>query len=368
MSRTRFAFPRSLAPVSLFDTLRAGFGAALGVAFTGLLARLLMTGQLSSQPLLIAPIGASAALVFAIPASPLAQPRAVIGGNLLSAVIGVTAALLIPHPLLAAIAGAGVATIAMLLTRTLHPPGGAIALGAAMAGTGAGAKLASYGHALLPVALCSVLLTLAAALYVNLTGRSYPHRVAAKASPHATADTLPAERVGFTGADLDAALAQYGELLDVSREDLDALFRQVELQAHRRVHSHIRCEDIMSRNVISVDLEQSAASALAFLRSHDLRTAPVIDRKRRVVGLVRRAELLAGGDRPVSRVLDPFVHKVTPGTAIEALLPLLSSGATHEAMVVDANRVLVGVITQTDLLAVLYRAHVVEAVVASKAA
>lgn len=61
-------------------------------------------------------------------------------------------------------------------------------------------------------------------------------------------------------------------------------------------------------------------------------------------------------------------HKVKPGTAIEALLPLLSSDATHEAMVVDANRVLVGVITQTDLLAVLYRAHVVEAVVASKVA
>lgn len=366
MSPRRFAFPRSLAPLSLFDTVRAGLGAALGLAFTGLVARLLLTGQISAAPLLIPPIGASAVLVFAIPASPLAQPRAVVGGNLLSAVIGVTAALLLPHPLLAAIAAAGVATIAMLLTRTLHPPGGAVALGAALAGTGAG--LSSYGHALLPVGLCSVLLTLAAVVYVNLTGRSYPHRVAAQPSPHATADAPPADRVGFTGADLDAALAHYGELLDVSREDLDALFRQVELQAHRRVHSHIRCEDIMSRNVIAVDLEQSAASALAFLQAHDLRTAPVVDNRHRVVGLVRRAELVAGHDRPVSRVLDPFVHKVKPGTAIEALLPLLSSGATHEAMVVDADRVLVGVITQTDLLAVLYRAHVVEAVVASKAA
>jgi CBS domain-containing membrane protein len=62
-------------------------------------------------------------------------------------------------------------------------------------------------------------------------------------------------------------------------------------------------------------------------------------------------------------MLDPFVHKVLPATAIEALLPILSSGAAHEAMVVDENRVLVGIITQTDLLAVLYRAHVVEAVV-----
>lgn len=365
MTRARFAFPRSLAPLSLFDAARAGLGVALGIAFTGLLARLAASGQLSAAPLLIAPIGASAVLVFAIPASPLAQPRAVIGGNLLSGLIGVTAGLLFPHPLPAAVVAAGAAALAMSLTRTLHPPGGAVALGAALA---APASAAAYGAMLTPIALCSVLITVAAAIYVNLTGRSYPHRIQAKTSPHATGDRPPAERVGFTEADLDAALAQYGELLDVSREDLDALFRQVELQAHSRLHSQIRCQDIMSRDVIAVDLEQSADSALAFLRRHDLRTAPVIDAERRVVGLVRRAELIAGGDRPVSRVLDPFVHKVRPGTPIQALLPLLSSGATHEAMVVDADRVLVGVITQTDLLAVLYRAHIVEAVVARQAA
>lgn len=365
MTRARFAFSRSLAPLSLLDAARAALGVALGLAFTGLLARLAATGQLSTDPLLVAPVGASAVLVFAIPASPLAQPRAVIGGNLLSGLIGVTAGLLIPHALLAAVVAAGAATLAMLFTRTLHPPGGAVALGAALAGP---ASAAAYGTTLIPLALGSLLITVAAAIYLNLTGRSYPHRVAAKTSPHATGDRLPGERVGFTGADLDAALAQYGELLDVSREDLDALFRQVELQAHRRLHSQIRCEDIMSRDVVAVDLEQSAQSALAFMQRHDLRTAPVIDAERRVVGVVRRAELVAAGDRPVSRVLDPFVHKVRPGTPIQSLLPLLSSGATHEAMVVDRDRVLVGVITQTDLLAVLYRAHVVEAVVARQAA
>lgn len=365
MIRARFAFPRSLAPLSLLDAARAGLGVALGVAFTGLLARLAATGELSTAPLLVAPVGASAVLVFAIPASPLAQPRAVIGGNLLSALIGVTAGLLFPQPLLAAAIAAGAAALAMSLTRTLHPPGGACALGAALA---APASAAAYGTILTPIALCSVLITVAAAIYVNLTGRSYPHRIQARTSPHATGDRPPAERVGFTDADLDAALAQYGELLDVSREDLDALFRQVELQAHRRLHSQIRCEDIMSRDVVAVDLDQSARSALAFLQQHDLRTAPVVDADRRVVGLVRRAELVAAGDRPVSRVLDPFVHKVRPGTPIQALLPLLSSGATHEAMVVDVDRVLVGVITQTDLLAVLYRAHVVETVVARQAA
>jgi CBS domain-containing membrane protein len=366
MTPSRFAFLRSVAPLGPLNTLRAGVGVALGLAFTGVLARLLITGHLSNDPLLIAPIGASAALIFAIPASPLAQPRAVLGGNLISGFVGVSAALLVSDPLVAAMGAAGVATIVMLLTRTFHPPGGAIALGAALAGPGAG--LASFGSVLAPIALCSFLLALAAAAYLNLTGRSYPHRVSASASPHATSDVPPNKRIGFTSADLDAALVQYGELLDVSRDDLDALFTQVELQAHRRLHSHIRCEEIMSRDVIAVHLEQSAESALAFMRSHDLRTAPVIDDKRRVVGLVRRAELVAGRERPVSFVLDPFVHKVHPNTPVEALLPLLSGGAVHEAMVVDDDRVLVGVITQTDLLAVLYRAHVVEALVAQEAA
>ena len=234
--------------------------------------------------------------------------------------------------------------------------------------TTVGGAPVSIWYPFLPVGLCSLLLVGSAALYARLTGRTYPHQISAPASVHDTRDAPPSTRVGYTKADLDEALARYGELLDVSRDDLDALFRQVELQAHRRIHSQIRCEEIMSRDVISVDAHQTAESALAFLQQHDLRTAPVVDREGRLVGLVRRAELLAGRRHLVEAVLDPFVHKVGPGAAIEVLMPLLSSGAAHEAMVVDQERRLVGVITQTDLLAVLYRAHVVETVAAAKAA
>jgi CBS domain-containing membrane protein len=253
----------------------------------------------------------------------------------------------------------------MLVLRCLHPPGGAIALAAALAGA---AGPSAYVDAAIPVVMLSVLLTGAAAVYLNLSGRSYPHRVAVRQSPHATTDPLPERRVGYTQADLDAALARYGELLDVSREDLDVLFQEVELEAHRRIHAEIRCSDVMSRDVVTVQEEQSCASALAFLQSHDLRVAPVLDQEHRVVGLVRRAELQAGRGRAVADVLDPFVHRVKPGTAIQTLLPLLSTGAAHEVMVVDDARRLVGLITQTDLLAALYRAHIVEAVVERKAA
>ncbi len=353
-------------PIRPADIARSSLGALIGIPLTGWAAHLFVTGQPTLDPLLIAPIGASAVLAFAVPASPLAQPRSIIGGNLVSALIGVSCALLLhPWPLLAAACAVALAIAVMALLGCLHPPGGAVALGAALAAGPVG--LGAYNALALPVALCSILLVLCAMVYAKAVGRSYPHRAPAPASSHATRDAPPLNRVGFNAEDIDRALEKYGELLDVEPADLDALFREVELQAHRRIHAHIRCGEIMSRDVLSVDLLQSAASALAYLQRHDLRSAPVIDEQRRVVGLVRRAELLAARDRPVSAVLDPFVHKVRETTAIEALLPILSSGEAHEAMVVDENRVLIGIITQTDLLGVLYRAHIVEAVALERA-
>jgi CBS domain-containing membrane protein len=344
------------------DLLRSGLGALLAIPVTGLLAQWVSSGRPSILPLLVPPIGASAVLAFAVPASPLAQPRAVIGGNVVSAVVGVTCALAFhAHPALAAGLAVAGAIIAMGLLGCLHPPGGAVALGAALAAGAPGAAPQAYAHVFVPVGLCSVLLVAAAAIYARLTGRSYPHKTPPAVNVHATRDAPPPRRAGFTAADVDAALDHYGELLDVDRDDLDALFREVELQAHRRIHGHILCGSVMSRDVISVDGRQTASSALAYLRSHDLRTAPVIDQDRRVIGLVRRAELQLAGQRLVETMLDPFVHKVRPSTAIEALLPILSSGAAHEAVVVDENRVLLGIITQTDLLGVLYKAHIVEA-------
>lgn len=51
----------------------------------------------------------------------------------------------------------------------------------------------------------------------------------------------------------------------MSREDLGQLFREVEMQAHRRIHSQIRCADIMSRDIISVEVRQSCESAVSYM-------------------------------------------------------------------------------------------------------
>jgi CBS domain-containing membrane protein len=356
MQRALLTLLRGAYPIKAADALRASVGALLALAAIAGVMRLVL-GDHASLAWIVPAVGSSAVLVFALPASPLAQPRAVIGGNIVSGLVGLACAILIPSHLAAAPVAVAAAILLMSVLGCLHPPGGAVALGAALSATATSSGLIY----LAPIAVCSVMLVLGAAGYLNLTGRSYPHRAAAKALGVDGQST----RAGYSLADLDRALSKYGELLDVSREDLDALFRQVEVEAHNRLQAQIRCQDIMSRDVLTVTSEQSAASALAFLRQHGLRIAPVVDQQHRVVGMVRRAELLAAGDKLVEAALDPFAHKVRPGTAIESLLPLLSTGESHEVMVVDEDRRLVGMVTQTDLLAVLYRAHIVEGVVAT---
>jgi CBS-domain-containing membrane protein len=86
--------------------------------------------------LLIAPFGASCVLVFALPDSPLARARNVIGGHVLSALVGVAVfALLGASPFSMAL-GVGLATVAMALTGTLHPPAGGNPLLAAAGAAG----------------------------------------------------------------------------------------------------------------------------------------------------------------------------------------------------------------------------------------
>jgi CBS domain-containing membrane protein len=211
---------------SRVEQLRASCGACIGITLAACLSALSM-GQPGATPLLIAPMGASAVLLFALPASPLAQPWSILAGNLLAAFVGVTAALLISSPLIAAAVAAGVATGLMAVMRCTHPPSGAVALTAVLGGPAVHA--AGYHFLLVPVLLNSVLLTLAAVAYNNLTGVSYPHKAHAPAHPHP-----PTRPLTITEADFDAVLADYGEALDIGREDLQRIYEELAGRAEER--------------------------------------------------------------------------------------------------------------------------------------
>jgi len=125
-------------------------------------------------PLLIGSFGASAVLVYGAPRSPLAQPRNLIGGHLVSALVGVACWQLFgDFPGLAQALAVATAIAAMHLTRTLHPPGGATALIATLGAPEI--ERLGFWYALLPATVGPLLLLLVALLVNNLPrSRRYP--------------------------------------------------------------------------------------------------------------------------------------------------------------------------------------------------
>lgn len=190
-------------------------GALAGVFVVGIVTRAWF-GPQEALPLLVAPIGASAVLLFTIPASPLAQPWPTIGGCVVSALAGVAAARLLGDGVTAAAVAVAAAITAMAVLRCLHPPGGAVALTAVVGGQAVAE--AGWSFVLMPVAVNALLLVAMALLLNNVAGRSYPHVASAAELPGA----LPRE-LRVTDADVDAALDEYGERLDVTREDIASI-------------------------------------------------------------------------------------------------------------------------------------------------
>ncbi|WP_197713917.1 HPP family protein [Polynucleobacter necessarius] len=118
----------------------------------------------------MASFGASALLVFALPGSPMAQPLAVIAGNTLSALVGISVLHLVGEPLLALPLAATLSILGMFILRCLHPPAAAVSLIVVLS------HAMHYRYAFFPVMIDSVLLILAGAAYSNLTGKIYPNR------------------------------------------------------------------------------------------------------------------------------------------------------------------------------------------------
>ncbi|HEV7335123.1 MAG TPA: HPP family protein [Bosea sp. (in: a-proteobacteria)] len=179
-------------------------------------------------PLVVAPIGASAVLVFVVPASPLAQPWPVIGGNVISAFVGLAVGWAVPELTIAAALAVALAIAVMSLTRSLHPPGGAVALTAVLGGP----AVMKWGllFPFVPIGLCSLSLVALGAAFHGVTRRSYPHR------PPSADPVLPlaVPTAAFSSSDIDEALAQMGDSFDIAREDLDLLLQYAEASAMRR--------------------------------------------------------------------------------------------------------------------------------------
>src|SRR5471030_1959909 len=369
------------------EQLRATAGALVGVMLTSLLSHYVFTtGGLGIY--LVAPIGASSVLLFCLPASPLAQPWSLVGGNVVSGLVGTACV----HWLGASVAPvelAGVATgmaiAAMFALRCLHPPGGAVALTTVVGG--ASVHAAGFEFVFITVLCNSAMLVACAVLYNNLTGRRYPHsQQLAPAHPHATADKTPSTRLGMSPDDLDAVLRQHKEVLDISRDDLQAIFLQTEMRAYQRRFGVVTCVDIMSKDVLSVEFGTSLADAWQIMRQHTVGALPVLNRARRVIGIITQSDFLrqqtmddyhglrhhlrlllqrsglSHGDKPevVGQLMTASPHTARLSTPIIDVLPLMADAGYHHIPILDEEARLVGIVSQSDLMAALYESRFAE--------
>ena len=350
------------------ERLRVVLGAGLGLLLAGLLCHWLGA---PGAVWLVAPLGATAVLVFGVPASPLAQPWAVVGGNTLSALVGIACVQMIGSPVLAAAVAVALAIGLMFTLRCLHPPGGAAALLTVLMG------VQDWHFALFPVLLNSLVLVAVGMAYNPATGRRYPHPQLTSAPSSPTADGQPR----FGTADLDAVLARYNQVLDLPRDDLQTLLQEAELQAYQRRFGTLRCADIMSGEVKTVEFGTSLEEAWAMLHQHRIKALPVVDKVQRVIGIVTLADfmraaslaqhagfaerlrgllkptLTSHSDKPevVGQIMTRQVRVASADRHLAELVPLFADTGHHHIPIVGFEARLVGILTQSDVVAALSR-------------
>ena len=170
--------------------------------------------------LAIASMGASAVLLFAAPHGAMSQPWPVLGGHLVSALIGVTCARWFGgEPMLAASLAVALSIAAMYSLRCLHPPGGATALFAVLGGESVHAL--GYGYLFSPVLLNIVVLVTVAVLFnYPFAWRRYPQSWHQRTQPVA----MTAEKSMIPHSSLVYALSQIDTFVDISEDDLQRIY------------------------------------------------------------------------------------------------------------------------------------------------
>jgi len=330
--------------------------------------------------MIVASMGASAIILFFIPGSPLAQPWPIIGGQMVSAIVGVYCALNITEPSTAAASAVGGSILMMLLMRCLHPPAAATSLTPIMAGT----SITSLGYSfvIVPVGI-NVVIMLILAIVINrwVMGVDYPSPLPVKKKlnqQNAVAASI--HQVGFSEQDLALALSNSDVFIDMTHAELSHLLTQVEKHAFKRLKGQILCADLMVKEVITVEYGTDVEEAWKIMQQHKLKAIPVIDKANRVIGIItwndffkfinlssydslqdkfrafirRTPEVNANKPESIGHIMTKSVITLSEDTHIAELVPLMSTTGLRQIPIINEERRLVGMVYQSHLIAALY--------------
>lgn len=372
MNLSKLSFLPALAPVSKREIFRASFGAFLGLLVSGFTTGLFMTDQ-EAIGILVAPMGASAVLLFGAPTSPFAQPWSILAGNTVALLGGLIILLAVDDVVLAASLAVSFTIGLMFFLKCIHPPSGAVALTVILSQP----AISEFGyHAVVaPISLNSLILLSMAVLFNNLSGKKYPHIPVTDTGENSTKvdslhlDTLP--------DDLNQVLKRYDEVINVSPDQLDWIMDQVQLQSYQRKLKGFSCGDIMKPCGITLSPKLRLKKAWSILRKSGFNALPVVDENSQLLGIVSQhdfvssralnvegqvggtltsnVESLLSGTRflRVEDIMTRTVVSADSDTPIAKLVPALAEKGLHQIPIIDINSKVIGMVTQANLIGAL---------------
>lgn len=216
------SFKPGFDPVPLSEKIRSALAVTVGLLLTGLCVH--WVPQAGYPMVLLVSMGASAALMFTMPHSPMSQPWPVAGGHMVSALVGWACGFLVHDPVAGGAIAVGLSVLLMHLLRCLHPPGAALALSIVLN--------AGYFHLddwkwLAATVFANIVFLLLMAIAINSLIR--PGGYPVPYSPRHPPVTPPGE---LSKEDIEWALGKMEGSMDVSETDLLEIYRLATEHAH----------------------------------------------------------------------------------------------------------------------------------------
>jgi CBS domain-containing membrane protein len=332
--------------------------------------------------ILVASMGASAVLLFVVPSSTMAKPWPFAAGQMISALVGIYVAHYEADFVRASAFAVGLSVLLMLLLRCLHPPGAATAL-ASIHNT-VNADLPDFNFLLVPVGI-NVIIMLMIALLVNRL--ILPRIQLAKTAVPAHLTTLSDQQghlLGINTDDIEQVIQSFDKFLDIGPDDLCQLLTRLHLLSFQKNVDLKSCGDIMQRNIITVEYATEVESAWTLMHEHHLKVLPVLDKSKRVIGIVTHYDFLkhiqltpyqsfqekwlwfikpsldVSTQKPevMGHIMTRKVKTLSASTHIAELVPLVVNQGHHHIPIVDDDERFVGLVFQSSLLTALFNQQV----------
>ena len=332
--------------------------------------------------ILVASMGASAVLLFVVPSSTMAKPWPFAAGQIISALVGIYVAHYETDFVRASALAVGLSVLLMLLLRCLHPPGAATAL-ASIHNT-INADLPDFSFLLMPVGI-NVVIMLMIALLVN---RLILPRFQLAKTPmpaHLTnQNDQQGHLQGINTVDIEQVIQGFDKFLDIDPDDLCQLLTQLHLLSFQKNVDLKTCSDIMQRNIITVEYATEVEWAWTLMHEHHLKVLPVLDKSKRVIGIVTHYDFLkhiqltpyqsfqekwlwfikpsldVTTQKPevMGHIMTRKVKTLSTDAHIAELVPLVVNEGHHHVPIVDDEERFVGLVFQSSLLTALFNQQV----------